>query len=139
MKRNTMDKFVIWSEEILELLKDSNPKDKIVVYLGYPINCYFPITGAEDSQSIGWWEIRFDPNERIYNTITVETLLANLPKGFMVMLQERCHSGKSYPITRAFKSRDGYIIACDDSDLEYWDELEKWKIEQDENRIKSSE
>ena len=126
---------IIWSDEILELLKDANPKDKIVVYLGYPINCYFPITDAEDSQSIGWWEIRFNPDERIYNTITVKTLLANLPKGEMVMLQERCHSGKSYPITRALRSRDSWTICCDDSDLEYWDELEKWKIEEDKKLV----
>ena len=122
---------IIYSDEILELLKDADSKDKIVVYLGYPINRYFPITGAEDSQSAGWWEIRFDPDERIYNTITVETLLDNLPEGFMVMLQEKVHIGKSYPITRAFRSRDGWTICCDDSDLEYWDELEKWKIEED--------
>lgn len=122
---------IIYSDEILEILKEANPKDKIDVYLVYPINSYFPITGAEDSQSAGWWEIRFNPDERLYNTLTVETLLANLPEGFMVMLQERCHSGKSYPITRVFKSLSSWVIDCNDSDLEYWDELEKWKIEED--------
>jgi hypothetical protein len=122
---------IIWSDEVLEILKEANPKNKIVAYLGYPINCHFPIIGAEDSQSVGWWEIRFDPDEKIYNTITVETLLANLPEGFMVMLQEKVHIGTSYPIARAFRSRDSWTICCDDSDLEYWDELEKWKIEED--------
>ena len=122
-----MDKFVIWSDEILEFLKDADPKDKIVVYLGYPINCYFPITGAEDSQSAGWWEIRFGDSGEI-ETINLDYFLHELPEGFMVMIQEKCHFGKSYPIDQILKSDNGdWILKCNNQASEYWEELRKWK------------
>lgn len=115
---------IIWSDEILEKLKGENPKKKVLVKIG---NQIYPIIGLEDSQSIGWWEIRFgDPDE--IETIDIEYLLHELPPGFMVMLQERVHLGNSYPINQILQTLNGeWILKCNDPESEYWEELRKWK------------
>jgi len=55
----------------------------------------------------------------------------------MVMLQERTHIGKSYPITKVVRQYyfDLWMLECDYPTLEYWEELEKWKIKQDNIKI----
>jgi hypothetical protein len=77
-------------------------------------------------------EIRFgDVGEE---TIDLDFLLANLPKGEMVMLQEKVHVGKSYPINQVLQSLNGeWFIRCTNQDSEYWAELEKFKAEQGDN------
>ena len=122
---------IIWTDEIIDRLKDAKPNERILVYLGYPCNFYAPILNIVESSNIGWREIQFKtiPNLELYHTIRVDTLISYLPKGELVMLQMGESLGKSYPITRIFHSRNHWVIACDDSDLEYWDELGKWKIE----------
>lgn len=126
---------IIWTDEILEKLKGENPKKKIWAEIG---NKCCPIIGLEDSQSVGWWEIRFgDIGEE---TIDLNFLLANLPKGEMVMLQEKVHVGKSYPINQVLQSLNGeWFIRCTNPDSEYWEELEKFKAELgDKNWIKGN-
>jgi len=127
---------IIWSNEILEALKYADPKEKVCAKIG---DDFYPIFGIEDSQSVGWWEIRFNPDIGLPRSANVEELLRELPEDFMVMLQERGHLGKSYPITNIFPSFRGgtyyWILKCDNTDLEYWEELEKWKIEEDKKLI----
>jgi hypothetical protein len=54
----------------------------------------------------------------------------------MVMLQERTLAGKSYPIIKIVQHYlDLWLLKCDDPTLEYWEELEKWKIEQDKKLV----
>ena len=127
------NKLVIWSDEILKKVEElSRGEEKpIFVKIGED---YRRIAGIEDSQNIGWYEIRFD-NSNV-NTITTTYLKSSLPKDEMVMLQEGGHLGKSYPINSIYMTYDREIILkCDDPDSEYWEELEKWKIEQDNIKI----
>jgi hypothetical protein len=115
---------IIWSDDILRKLEKAYNCAKVIVKIG---NELYPIIGLEDSQSIGWWEIRFDPDLETARSIDVEYLRSNLPKGEMVMLQERTHLGKSYPIIKVVQNYlDLWILECDDPTLEYWEELEKW-------------
>lgn len=124
---------IICSDDVLRRLERADNSAKVIVKIG---NEYYPITGSEDSQSIGWWEIRFDPDLEIECSIDVEYLRFNLPKGEMVMLQERTHAGKSYPIIKVVQHYlDLWMLECDDPTLEYWEELEKWKIKQDNIKI----
>ena len=115
---------VIWSDEILKEVGDK--EEWVFIKVG---NYSLPIIGIEDSQNVGWYEIRFsfDPYY-LHPTLTTSYLKANLPKGVMVMLQEGGHAGKSYPINKVYTSSfDGYLILkCDNPDSEYWEELEKW-------------
>ena len=127
------NKLVIWSDEILKKVEElSGGEEKpIFVKIGED---YQRIAGIEDSQNIGWYEIRFD-NSHV-NTITTTYLKSSLPKNEMVMLQEGGHLGKSYPINSIYMTYNREIILeCKNPDSEYWDELEKWKIEQDNIRI----
>ena len=123
---------IIWSNDVLKRLESADNSAKVIVKIG---NEFYPIIGSEDSQSIGWWEIRFDPYLEIECSIDVGYLRSNLPKGEMVMLQERTHAGKSYPIKVVQQYFDLWLLGCDDPTLEYWEELEKWKIEQDNIKI----
>lgn len=124
---------IIWSDDVLRRLESANNSDKVIVKIG---NEFYPIIGLEDSQSAGWWEIRFDPDLEIECYIDVEYLRSNLPKGEMVMLQERTHAGKSYPIIEVAQHYlNLWILECDDPTLEYWEELEKWQIKQDNIKI----
>jgi hypothetical protein len=124
-----MGNLVIWSDEILKVLKEDNPKKKIWAEIG---NQTYPIIGLEDSQSVGWWEIRFGNIGE--DTIDLDFLLSNLPKGEMVMLQEKVHVGKSYPINQVLQSLNGeWFIRCTNPDSEYWEELKKFKAEQGDN------
>ena len=110
---------IIWSDEILEALKGEK---KVWVEIG---NRTYPIIGIEDSQSVGWWEIRFGKDWR--DTISVDLLLSNLPRGVMVMLQEGTHS---YPINQVSQSLNGeWFLRCNNPESEYWEELKKWKDE----------
>ena len=124
---------IIWSDEILEKIGDERD---CYAFIKIGEEC-FPILGIEDSQNIGWYEIRYSSNSLgLISTITSGYLLNNLPKGQMVMIQEGGHFGKSYPINSVFKTFGGRIILkCENPDSEYWDELEKWKIRQDNIRI----
>ena len=133
------NKLVIWSDEILKEIEKLGKPVPVFAKIGLSI---FRITGIEDSVSIGWYEIRIGLDyEDILPTLPSSYFMANLPKGEMVMLQEGGHLGKSYPINSIYLTTDGenMILKCENPDSEYWEELEKWKIEQDENRIKSSE
>ena len=113
---------IIWSDKILEDLEGESEKKKVWVEIG---NQTYPIIGIENSQSVGWWEIRFGKDWR--DTISVDLLLSNLPRGVMVMLQEGTHSGKSYPINQVSQSLNGeWFLRCDNPESEYWEELEKW-------------
>jgi len=123
---------IIWSDDILRKLESEENSAKVIVKIG---NEFYPITGLEDSQNIGWWEIRFDPDLEIECSIDVEYLRSNLPKGEMVMLQERTSAGKSYPIKVIQHYFDLWMLECDDPTLEYWEELEKWSDEQDNIKI----
>ena len=117
---------IIWSDEILEALEGE--KKNVWVEIG---NQTYPIIGIEDSQSVGWWEIRFGKDRR--DTVSVDLLLSNLPRGVMVMLQEGTYS---YPVNQVSKSLNGeWFLRCDDPNSEYWEELEKWKIEEDNIKI----
>lgn len=125
---------IIWSDDVLRRLERADNSAKVIVKIGNEI---YPITGLEDSQSIGWWETRFDPDLETVRSINVEYLRSNLPKSEMVMLQERTHAGKSYPIIKVSHQHylDIWTLECDDPTLEYWEELEKWKIKQDNIKI----
>ena len=129
---------IIWSDDVLKRLEGADNSAKVIVNIG---NKFYPIIGLEDSQNIGWWEIRFDPDLEIERSIDVEYLRSNLPKGEMVMLQERTHAGKSYPIIKVVRQYyfDLWMLECDDPTLEYWEELEKWKIEEDKKLSESRE
>ena len=117
---------IIWSDDVLKKLERADNSAKVIVNIG---NEFYPITGLEDSQSIGWWEIRFNPDLETVRSIDVEYLRSNLPKGEMVMLQERTHHGKSYHIIRVVQHYlDLWMLECDDPTLEYWEELEKWSL-----------
>ena len=124
---------VIWSDEILKEVEELGKDVPVFAKIGLDI---FRIAGIEESTSIGWYEIRFD-NEYALPTITSFYLMVNLPKGEMVMLQEGGHIGKSYPINSVYQTLDGenIILKCEDSDSEYWEELEMWKIEEDKKLI----
>lgn len=124
-----MGNLVIWSDEILKELREG---EDLPVFIKIGVDV-FPVSGVEDSQSIGWYEIRYNPSELgLISHVTSKYLLTYLPKGEMVMIQEGGHLGKSYPINSVFQIFDGRIILkCDDPDSEYWAELEKWKIEED--------
>ena len=112
---------IIWSDDVLRRLESANNSAKVIVTIG---NEFYPITGLEDSQNIGWWEIRFDPDLETIRSINVEYLRSNLPKGEMVMLQERTHTGKSYPIIKVVQHcLDLWLLKCDDPTLEYWEEI----------------
>ena len=127
-----MGNLVIWSDEILKWVDGLEGEKPVFARIGL-IN--LRISGIEDSQSIGWYEIRFDYTD--LPTINVDYLRANLPKGQMVMLQEETHTGNSYPINSVFLIVNGsLILKCEDPESEYWEELEKWKIEQDELEIR---
>ena len=125
---------IIWSNDVLKRLESADNSAQVIVKIG---NEFYPIIGLEDSQNIGWWEIRFDPDLETTPFIDVEYLRSNLPKGKMVMLQERTLAGKSYPITEVAQHYylGLWLLRCDDPTLEYWEELEKWKIEQDNIKI----
>ena len=124
---------IIWSDDVLRRLESADNSAKVIVNIG---NKFYPIIGLEDSQNIGWWEIRFDPNLETIRSIDIEYFRSNLPKGEMVMLQEGTHAGKSYPIIKVIQHYlDLWVLECDDPDSEYWAELEKWKIEQDNIKI----
>lgn len=124
-----MGNLVIWSDEILKWVDRLEGEKPVFARIGL---ANLRISGIEDSQSIGWYEIRFDYEDTL-QTITADYLKANLPNGQMVMLQERCHAGKSYPINSVFLAVNGdLILKCNDPNSEYWDELEKWKIREDE-------
>jgi len=123
---------IIWSDEILDLVESSLIADRVVINIG---TTEYLITGIEDSQSIGWYEIRFSTSYQ-YSTITTKYLKDNLPRGEMVMLQEGGHTGKSYPINSVFVTLEGKVVLkCEDPESEYWDELEKWKIKEDNMKI----
>lgn len=113
---------VIWSDEILKWADGLEGEKPVFVRIGLS---NLRISGIEDSQSIGWYEIRFDYTD--LPTINVDYLKANLPKGQMVMLQEETHAGNSYPINSVFLAvKEILILKCEDPDSEYWEELEKW-------------
>ena len=115
---------IIWSDEILDLVESSLIADRVVINIG---TTEYLITGIEDSQSIGWYEIRFSTDYQ-YSTITTQYLKDNLPRGVMVMLQNGGHIGKSYPINSIFVTLEGKaVLKCDDPESEYWAELERWK------------
>ena len=129
-----MNGFVIWSDEILDLVESSLIADRVVINIG---TIEYLITGIEDSQNIGWYEIRFSTDYQ-YSTITTQYLKDNLPRGEMVMLQEEEHLGKSYPINSVFVTLEGKVVLkCEDPESEYWAELEKWKIREDEKHNQS--
>ena len=122
---------VIWSDEILKWADGLEGEKPVLAEIGLT---NLKISGIEDSQSIGWYEIRFDYTK--LTTINVDYLKANLPKGQMVMLQEETHTGNSYPINSVFLDVNGnLILKCDDPESEYWEELEKWKIREDNIKI----
>ena len=124
---------IIWSDEILKEIEKLGRSVPVFAKIGLSI---FRIIGIEDSVSIGWYEIRIGLDyEDILPTIASSYLMTHLPKGEMVMLQERTHTGKSYPIKVVQQCLDLWLLECDDSTLEYWEELEKWKTEQDNIRI----
>ena len=130
-----MGNLVIWSDEILDLVESSLIADRVVINIG---TTEYLITGIEDSQNIGWYEIRFSTYLPQYSTITTQYLKNNLPRGEMVMLQEVGHTGKSYPINSLFVTLEGKVVLkCEDPESEYWDELEKWKIREDEKHNQS--
>ena len=112
---------VIWSDEILKWVDGLEGEKLVFARIGL-IN--LRISGIEDSQNIGWYELRFDYTD--LPTINVDYLKANLPKDQMVMLQEETHTGNSYPINSVFLDGDKIILKCDNPESEYWDELEKW-------------
>lgn len=114
---------IIWSDEILDLVESSLIADRVVINIG---TTEYLITGIEDSQNIGWYEIRFSTGYQ-YSTITTQYLKDNLPRGEMVMLQEEGHTGKSYPINSVFVTLEGkLVLKCENPYSEYWEELEKW-------------
>ena len=122
---------IIWSDEILDLVESSLIADRVVINIG---TTEYLITGIEDSQNIGWYEIRFSDYQ--YSTITTQYLKDNLPRGEMVMLQEEGHTGKSYPINSVFVTLEGKVVLkCEDPKSEYWAELERWKIKEDNHFI----
>ena len=125
---------IIWSDEILKEIEKLGRSVPVFAKIGLSI---FRIIGIEDSVSIGWYEIRIGLDyEDILPTIASSYLMTHLPKGEMVMLQEGGHLGKSYPIN-SILTADGkkMILKCENPDSEYWDELEKWKIREDNLKI----
>jgi hypothetical protein len=121
---------IIWSDEILDLVESSLIADRVVINIG---TTEYLITGIENSQNIGWYEIRFSTDYDYHSTITTQYLKDNLPREEMVMLQEE---GKSYPINSIFVTLEGKVVLkCEDPKSEYWEELERWKIEQDNIKI----
>lgn len=130
------NKLVIWSDEILkevERLSSRGEGEEKPIFVKIGEN-YRRIARIENSQNIGWYEIKFDNSNA--NTITTTYLKSSLPKNEMVMLQEGGHLGKSYPINSIYMTFNREIILkCENPDSEYWEELEKWKIEQNNIRI----
>ena len=127
------NRLVIWSDEILKEVERLSRGEEEPIFVKIGEN-YRRIARIEDSQNIGWYEIRFDNS--IANTTTTTYLKSSLPKNEMVILQEGGHLGKSYPINSIYITYNREIILkCENPDSEYWEELEKWKIEQDNIRI----
>lgn len=53
---------IITKAQLLEAMKDVGDNDPIMIQLGGHRGKSLPITGVEDSTSIGFWEIRCDPD-----------------------------------------------------------------------------
>ena len=53
---------IVTKKELIELMKDIPDEDYIMIQMGGHSGASHPITGVEDSTSVGFWEIRCDPN-----------------------------------------------------------------------------
>ena len=57
-----MGYYLFRKKELIEQLKDVDDDDFIMIQMGGHTAQSHPITHVEDSQVIGFWEIRCDPN-----------------------------------------------------------------------------
>lgn len=66
--------YIITKKELLEALDGISDDSMIMIQMGGHSGASHPITCVEDSQSVGFWEIRCDPDKDFWEALEEEMI-----------------------------------------------------------------